>query len=748
MNTTIDKEQMNRITYSYHWDPFQVLGYHEVTVDGKKVGSVRGYLPEARDAELAIIEKGKKTYKKMEKVHNDGMFEVLLDKTGKPDYLFKITNWENHSWEIDDPYKYDPVLTDFDFHLFNEGNHYKIYEKLGAHIIENGGKSGTLFSVWAPNAKRVSVIGNFNHWDGRRNLMRNRGSSGIWELFIPDITEGEVYKFEIKTQDDRLLEKADPYAFKTELRPKTASVVHKFGAYQWNDKYYMENRDKRNHFNEPVSIYEVHLGSWKRKGYNEYLTYRDFALDLVNYASDMGYTHIELLPVAEHPFDGSWGYQVTGYFAPTSRFGSPEDFCYFVDKCHEKGIGVIVDWVPAHFPTDAFALAQFDGTALYEHADPRKGFHKDWTTLIFNFGRNEVRNFLISNALFWLDYYHIDGLRVDAVASMLYLDYARKAGEWIPNEFGGNENLEAVHFIKRLNEQVYLEHPGVLMIAEESTAWTGVSRPTYVGGLGFGLKWNMGWMNDFLKYISKDPIYRKYHHNSLTFSMIYAFNENFVLVLSHDEVVHGKNSLISKMPGDDWQKFANLRSAIGFMYAHPGKKLTFMGSEFGQWREWNANQSLDWHLLDWDRHRQLQNYFKSINRIYKENPALYEVDFQWQGFEWVNCNDWEGSVVSFLRKGQDPNDVVLTVVNFTPIPRYNYRVGVPKHCHWDEILNSDAIEFGGGGLGNYGGFWSDQWAWDNQPNSLCLTIPPLAIVMFRAKKEAPQVTTEATSKKK
>lgn len=727
MTTTVSKEQLDRIIYAYHWDPFEVLGYSEIEVDKKKTGCVRAFFPEAKELNLLINKKSIP----MEKTHNDGFFEVILEKNEKPNYKFKVTNWENVTWEIDDPYKYPPVLTDFDMHLFGEGNHYRIYEKLGAHSMKVEGANGVLFTVWAPNAKRVSVVGNFNHWDGRKHPMRTRGSSGIWELFIPDLTDGEIYKFEVKTQDDRILEKADPYAFKTELRPKTASIVHTVGKYKWNDEKYMKKRDEKNHLNEAISIYEVHLGSWKKKNGDEFLSYRELADDLVGYVEYMGYTHIELMPVAEHPFDGSWGYQVTGYFAPTSRFGTPDDFCYFVDKCHEKNIGIIIDWVPAHFPTDAFALAQFDGTALYEHADPRKGFHKDWTTYIFNFGRNEVRNFLISNALFWLDYYHIDGLRVDAVASMLYLDYARKDGEWIPNEYGGNENLEAVFFIKRLNEQVYSEHPGVLMIAEESTAWPGVSRPTYLGGLGFGLKWNMGWMNDFLYYMQKDPIHKKYHHNNLTFSMIYAFNENFTLVLSHDEVVHGKQSMISKMPGDDWQKFANLRTAMGFMFGHPGKKLNFMGTEFGQWAEWNFKQSLDWHLLDWDRHKQLQTYFKTLNTVYRENKALYEVDFQWHGFEWVNCNDWEGSILSFLRKSNDGSEVILVVANFTPTPRYNYKVGVPRHCNWKEIINSDATEFGGSGIGNFGGFWSDQIGWDNQPYSLNLNIPPLSVMMFK-----------------
>jgi 1,4-alpha-glucan branching enzyme len=728
MKTTIAKDQLDRILGAYHWDPFEVLGYHEVTVDGSKKASIRAFLPEADSVNLVF--EGKQT--PMEKVTDSGMFEIILDKTGKPDYHFQITNYEGHTWDLPDTYSHGPVLTDFDLHLFSEGNHYRTYEKLGAHPMEHEGASGVCFTVWAPNARRVSIIGDFNHWDGRHNMMRTRGATGIWELFIPGLQSGEHYKFEIKTQDDRILEKADPYAFKTELRPKTASIVHKFDTYNWNDSAYMEKRDKRNHNNEPISIYEVHLGSWKRNADGNFLTYRELADDLVQYASWMGYTHIELMPVAEHPFDGSWGYQVTGYYAPTSRFGTPEDFCYFVDKCHENNIGVIVDWVPAHFPTDAFALAGFDGTALYEHSDPRKGFHKDWTTLIFNYGRNEVRNFLISNALFWLDVYHIDGLRVDAVASMLYLDYAREDGEWIPNEFGGRENLEAVHFIKRLNEQVYTEHPGVFMIAEESTSWTGVSRPTYLGGLGFGLKWNMGWMNDFLSYIEKDPIHRKYHHNNLTFSMIYAFHENFTLVLSHDEVVHGKQSIISKMPGDDWQKFANVRLAIGFMFGHPGKKLNFMGTEFGQWAEWNYQQSLDWHLCQWEHHSKLQLYFKELNRILKENPALYEIDFEEEGFEWINCNDWENCVISFVRKGRDPlKDSILVVANFTPVPRYNYRTGVPQHCHWEEILNSDSVEFGGSGMGNMGGFWSDQQAWDNQLFSLNLTIPPLSVIMLR-----------------
>ncbi|MBN2545022.1 MAG: 1,4-alpha-glucan branching protein GlgB [Spirochaetes bacterium] len=729
MTSTVSKEQLNRIIYSYHWDPFEVLGFHQVKVKNQLKSVVRAFFPVAEKVELVIKNK---TFN-MVKIHKDGFFEIVLDITDKPDYNFKITNSENHNWHLNDPYKYGTVLTDFDLHLLSEGNHFKSYEKLGSHLIEHEGTKGVHFAVWAPNAKRVSVIGDFNHWDGRYNQMRNRGSSGIWELFIPDLVEGENYKYEIKTQNDALVQKTDPYAFMCELRPKTASKVYKLSKYKWNDEIYLDKRKKSNMLTNPMSIYELHLGSWKRDEENNFLNYRDLADQLVDYVLDMGYTHIELLPVLEHPFDGSWGYQVTGYFAPTSRHGNCEDFSYFVDKMHQNGIGIILDWVPAHFPNDQHGLAKFDGTSLYEHDDPRLGYHKEWDTLIFNYGRNEVKNFLISSALFWFDYYHIDGLRVDAVASMLYLDYSRNPGEWIPNKYGGNENLDAIDFIKKLNEQVYLEHPDVLMIAEESTAWIGVSRPTYLGGLGFGLKWNMGWMNDFLTYISKDPIYRKYHHNNLTFSMIYAYTENFILVLSHDEVVHGKSSIISKMPGDDWQKFANTRLAIGFMYAHPGKKLLFMGTEFGQWSEWNHNQSIDWNLLDWERHRKLKNFFKELNKIYKQNPGLYEIDFDSNGFQWVNCNDWEGSVVSFLRKGFNREEVILIVANFTPIVRHNYKVGVPFYCHWQEILNSDAVEFGGGGVGNSGGFWSDSINWDYQPFSLNITLPPLSILYFKPK---------------
>ncbi len=731
MAANLSNEHINLIINSDHWDPHSVLGCHETEEKNKIV--IRAFLPEAQKVEVVT----KNIAFSMNKIHNDGLFELITDKFKEKKYHFKITNWENHSWEIADPYRFAPILTDFDLHLFNEGNHFKSFEKLGAHVMEIDNVKGVFFAVWAPNARRVSVIGNFNRWDGRHNLMRSRGTSGIWELFIPDLCEGEIYKYEIKTQNGKILEKADPYAFYAELRPRTGSIVYEINSYKWQDAAYMKKRDEKNHNNEPISIYEVHIGSWKRKNNNEYLTYRELADDLVPYAKSLGFTHLELMPVAEHPFDLSWGYQVTGYYAPTSRYGAPDDFRYFVDKCHQCNLGVIIDWVPAHFPVDEFGLARFDGTALYEHEDPRKGFHVDWATYIFNYGRNEVQNFLISNALFWLEYYHIDGLRVDAVASMLYLDYARKFGEWEPNQYGGNENLEAVAFIKKLNEQVYAAHPGIFMIAEESTAWAGVSRPTYTGGLGFGLKWNMGWMNDFLSYIEKDPIHRKYHHNNLTFSMIYAFNENFVLVISHDEVVHGKRSFISKMPGDDWQKFANLRLALSYMFAHPGKKLLFMGSEFAQWAEWNVSQSLDWHLTEWENHRQIQKIITDLNQLYTSQKALYQHDFDWQGFEWVNSSDWENSTLCFLRKVSDSSEVILVVANFTPIVRSNYRVGVPKHCFWQEIFNSDAVEYGGSAVGNLGGFWSDEYGWDNQPYSLNINLPPLAVVMFRAQKNNP-----------
>lgn len=630
----------------------------------------------------------------------------------------------------------EQVLTDFDLHLIGEGSHYKKYEKLGAHVMEINGIKGVHFAVWAPNAKRVSVIGDFNNWDGRRHPMRVLGSSGVWEIFIPGLDEGELYKFEIKSKSHNYIAvKVDPYAFYFELRPKSASIVYNINKYQWNDSTWMEMRAKKNWFESQVSIYEVHLGSWMRvpEEGNRWLTYRELADKLVKYVKEMGYTHIELLPVTEHPLDASWGYQTIGYFAPTSRFGTPEDFMHLIDQCHQNNIGVILDWAPAHFPRDAHGLGFFDGTCLYEHEDPRKGEHRDWGTLIFNYGRNEVRNLLISNALFWFEKYHVDGLRVDAVASMLYLDYSRKEGEWIPNIFGGRENLEAIDFLKKFNEIAHEYHSGILTIAEESTAWPGVSRPTYLGGLGFSMKWNMGWMNDMLEYISKDPVHRKYHHNDLTFSLLYAFTENFILVLSHDEVVHGKRSMLSKMPGDMWQKFANLRLFYGFMYGHPGKKLLFMGGEFGQWDEWNHDRSIDWHLLQYEPHWRLQKYVKDLNHLYRSEPALYEVDFNYWGFEWIDFRDSEQSIVSFIRRSKSPDDFLIFVCNFTPVPRFNYRMGVPKSGFYKEILNSDSSEYWGSNLGNSGGVPAEEIPWHGRPYSMNITLPPLATIVFKVR---------------
>lgn len=627
------------------------------------------------------------------------------------------------------------ILTDFDLHLIAEGTHYKNYEKLGAHVIEVDGVKGVHFAVWAPNAKRVSVIGNFNHWDHRKHPMRPLGNSGIWEIFIPGLDEGELYKFYIESKYHGYKEqKADPFAFFFEVRPKSAAIVYNIeNKHKWEDDEWIQKRAKKNWLESPISIYEVHLGSWmrvKEEG-NRFLTYRELSEHLIPYVKSLGFTHIELLPITEHPLDASWGYQTIGYFAPTSRYGRPEDFMYFVDQCHKNDIGVIMDWVPAHFPKDAHGLGFFDGTCLYEHEDPRKGEHKDWGTLIFNYGRNEVRNFLISNALFWIEKYHIDGLRVDAVASMLYLDYSRGPGEWIPNIYGGNENLEAIEFIKKFNEVVHQYHPGVLTIAEESTAWPMVSRPTYLGGLGFSMKWNMGWMHDTLEYFSKDPIFRKYHTNSLTFSLLYAFTENFILPFSHDEVVYGKKSMLDKMPGDIWQKFANLRALYGYMFGHPGKKLLFMGSEFGQWREWNFDDSLDWHLLEYNSHKGLQRFLIDLNKIYRSEPALYELDFDWQGFEWIDFHDSENSIISFIRKAKNPDDFLVFVFNLTPVPRFNYRIGVPKGGFYKEILNSDSKYYWGSNLGNSGGIRAEEISAHERPFSLNLTLPPLSALIFK-----------------
>ncbi|MFL5240803.1 MAG: 1,4-alpha-glucan branching protein GlgB [Gemmataceae bacterium] len=628
-----------------------------------------------------------------------------------------------------------PFLTDFDLYLLAEGSHYRIYEKLGAHVREQEGIVGTHFAVWAPNARQVSVIGDFNGWQPDAHPLQVRGPSGVWEEFIPGVEAGALYKYRIIAQTGNYwVDKADPYGFAAETRPQTASKVWDLSRYRWDDAGWLARRKRAQALDAPQSIYEVHLGSWRRvpEEGDRWLTYRELATQLVDYVKEMGYTHVEFLPISEHPFDGSWGYQTVGYFAPTSRFGTPSDFMFLIDTLHQNGIGVLLDWVPAHFPHDEHGLAYFDGTHLYEHSDPRQREHTEWGTYIFNFGRREVANFLISNALFWLDKYHIDGLRVDAVASMLYLDYARKPGEWIPNEYGGRENLEAVTFLRRLNERVYGEFPDTLTIAEESTTWPMVSRPTYLGGLGFGLKWDMGWMHDTLSYMSRDPVYRKYHHDRLTFRMMYAFTENFVLPLSHDEVVYGKKSLLGKMPGDRWQKFANLRLLLGYMFTQPGKKLLFMGQDFGQEREWNHDLSLDWHLVDQPLHAGLLRWVRDLNLFYQREPGLHQLDCDPAGFEWVDCNDSQQSTLCFLRKGRSADDVLLVACNFTPVPRADYRVGVSAAGNWSEILNGDACLYGGSGWGNFGGVNTEPFPWHGRPNSLNLTIPPLGLVILKS----------------
>ncbi|MFA6317635.1 MAG: 1,4-alpha-glucan branching protein GlgB [Elusimicrobiota bacterium] len=624
-------------------------------------------------------------------------------------------------------------LSDFDLHLFGEGTHLQVYERLGSHLVTIDGKKGANFAVWAPNAEDVSVVGEFNGWNRDKHRMSHLGSSGIWDLFIPGVAQGANYKYSVKTKTGETIEKADPYGFYFEVPPKSATTVWDLGGYAWGDGAWMEKRAAANPLDGPINVYECHLASWRRvpeEGCRN-LTYRELAHTLPEYLKSMGYTHVELTPVMEHPFGGSWGYQTLGYFAPTSRHGTPQDFMYFVDKCHQMGIGVILDWVPSHFATDGHGLGRFDGTCLYEHADPRKGFHPDWGSYIFNYGRHEVKNFLLSSALFWLKVYHCDGIRVDAVASMLYLDYSRKEGEWIPNQYGGRENLEAVEFLKTFNTIAHRDCPGVLTIAEESTAWGMVSRPVHLGGLGFSLKWNMGWMHDMLTYISKEPVHRKYHHNDATFAMIYAYHENFMLVLSHDEVVHGKRALLDKMPGDLWQKFANMRVFYAFMLGFPGKKLLFMGGEFGQWWEWDHNQSLQWHLLDYQPHQQLQSYVKTLNHLYLSEPSLHQKDFEPGGFEWIDCNDYENSVFTMIRYDRERKDFLVIACNFTPVPRQGYRMGMPVPGFYREIVNSDSEFFGGSNLGNGGGVHTQDVPWHGRPCSAVITLPPLGAVILK-----------------
>ncbi len=734
MSTTLSKQIIETISDGSHGDPFSILGLHSIKIDKKEKLVLRVFRPEADKVSVKV---GSSKPVELNRVSEEGLFEYVFPRRkNKFSYILTITPHQGDEFSIQDPYVYGSMISEFDLQLWGEGNHHKAYDFMGAHPKEVDGVKGTHFVVSAPSATRVSVIGSFNNWDGRVHRMRKFHDQGLWEIFIPHVGEGDFYKFEIKSPvQDPPLKKADPFAFSAELRPGTASKVYNLDGYKWGDKEWVKNRAKTQSHDKPISIYEIHAGSWRRKVGEEpgFLSYRELAEQLVPYVKEMGYTHVELLPIAEHPYDPSWGYQITGYYAPTSRFGSPHDFMHFVDECHKAGIGVIVDWVPAHFAKDEHGLRRFDGTGLYEHEDARQGEHKDWGTCIFNFGRTEVQNFLISNALYWCDKFHIDGLRVDAVASMLYLDYSREEGEWIPNKYGGRENIEAIEFLRSFNDSVHHHFPGTITFAEESTSWGGVSRPTETGGLGFDFKWNMGWMNDTLAYIEKDPIFRKYHQGELTFSLIYAFSENFTLPFSHDEVVHMKQAMLAKMPGDDWQKFANLRLLYTYMYAHPGKQLLFMGCEFGQWEEWSESKSLDWHLLDWQNHQGVQLLVKDLNRLNKDVPALHEVDFDWRGFEWLDINDADNSIISFIRRAKDPEDFIITILNFTPTVHHGYTIGAPKAGEYEVIMNSDSEFYGGSNVGE--AVLNAEWnEWQNQPAQLKITVPPLAGVILKPKK--------------
>ncbi|MET0065877.1 MAG: 1,4-alpha-glucan branching protein GlgB [Candidatus Thiodiazotropha sp.] len=714
-------EAMQRIIDARHHDPFEVLGRH---VHGD-VCRLSVFLP---DAEKVTLADGQT---EIPRVAGTDFFQLELPAEQVSErYVLEWTDKFGNLHEHHDPYCFPAQLPEFDLHLFSEGRHRHAFRFFGAHPHTADGIDGVLFALWAPNAGRVSVVGNFNQWDGRANPMRSRGGNGVWELFIPELKIGSLYKFEIRTQSGDITLRSDPYGNQFQRRPETASVVVADSTYEWNDESWLNDRSNANWQQQPMSVYEVHLGSWRRNAQGEFLNYRELAHQLCDHVTKLGFTHIELLPITEHPFDGSWGYQTTGYFAPTSRYGTPDDFRYFIDHLHQNGIGVLLDWVPAHFPKDRHALAQFDGTALYEHEDPRKGEHRDWGTLIFNFGRNEVRNFLISSAIYWLEEFHIDGLRVDAVASMLYLDYSREPGDWVPNQYGGRENLEAVDFLRELNSVTHDLHPGTLMVAEESTAWPQVSRPTWLGGLGFSMKWNMGWMHDSLSYMSQDPIYRHYHHDLLTFGLLYAFTENFVLPFSHDEVVHGKGSMLDKMPGDDWQRFANLRLLYTYTFTYPGKKLLFMGCEFAQGREWNDAEQLEWYLQDYPHHQGITTLLTDLNRTYKEHPPLHEVDFEYTGFEWIDCHDSSQSILSYLRKDRAGNEL-LVVMNFTPVPREGYRIGVNRPGVYREVMNSDSEFYGGSNMGNGMPLVSAPIPWMGRDQSIELTLPPLGAILLQ-----------------
>ncbi len=716
--------EIERVVAGNHHDPHSILGAHP----GPDGVIVRALRPLATSVTL-VLEDGRRV--PMTHLHQ-GIFTVTLPEEKVPDYRIATSYAGSQAETVaDDPYRYLPTLSEFDLYLIGEGRHEELWRVLGAHVREFGQATGTSFAVWAPNAHGVRVTGDFNYWDGRAFPMRSLGGAGVWELFIPGVVDGARYKYAICGPDGVWREHADPLANATELPPATASVVYT-SQYSWDDADWVTARSTRDTPHSPMSIYEVHLGSW-RPG----LSYRELATQLVDYVKDLGFTHVEFLPVAEHPFGGSWGYQVTSYYAPTARFGKPDDFRFLVDALHQAGIGVLLDWVPAHFPRDEWALARFDGTPLYEHSDPRRGEQPDWGTLVFNFGRTEVRNFLVANAVYWLEEFHIDGLRVDAVASMLYLDYSRKDGEWVPNQYGGRENLDAVSFLQEVNATCYKRVPGITIIAEESTAWPGVSRPVYLGGLGFGFKWNMGWMHDTLSYLSQDPVYRQYHHNEMTFSLVYAFTENFILPLSHDEVVHGKGSLVGKMPGDEWRKFAGVRSLLAFMWAHPGKQLLFMGSEFGQVSEWSADNGLDWWVLDFDVHQGVQKLSRDLNGIYRQTPALYELDSSPEGFAWIDSNDALGNTLSFLRYGTPPAagdgagaepSVIACIANFSAVPHQDYQIGLPRAGRWREVLNTDAAVYGGSDVGNLGGIEAVPEPWHGKPASAVITLPPLGVL--------------------
>lgn len=717
------RQEFDLIIRGRHHDPYQVLGPKIENGDCRIIACA----PTCE--QVIVIPEVDCAEKTMDSLDSRGIFEAVFSDQSKPfSYRLKYEG-KTSTWTRWDPYQFSPTLSDYDLHLLRSGRHYRMYEVLGAHPEAVEGVDGMRFSVWAPSAEGVAVIGDFNGWDGRWNPMRVRGESGVWETFIPELKEGEQYKYEIRAQNGEVLEKADPLALYSEQRPGTASITWGLPDFSWTDDEWIKQRDAADPAEQPLSVYEVHLQSWKRDRRGEMLNYRELADELVEYLDKMNYTHVELMPVQEHPLDDSWGYQIIGYFAPTSRLGEPEDFMYFVNTLHEHGFGVILDWVPGHFPMDDHGLYQFDGTHLYEHADPRKGYHPDWHTAIFNYGRTEVRNFLVASALFWLDQYHIDGLRVDAVASMLYLDYSRDEGQWISNEYGGRENLEAIHFLRDFNEEVEARYPGVLTIAEESTAWDGVSAPTYEGGLGFDLKWNMGWMNDTLEYLKKDPVHRKHHQDMLSFMFYYAFEENFMLVLSHDEVVHGKCSLLEKMPGDDWEKFANLRLLFGFQFAHPGKQLMFMGGEFGQRSEWRFQQSLDWHLLEHELHQSLQSLVSRLNELYRDASCLANTDFDHEGFQWIDHSDHDNSVISFLR-GDPRGDHLIFIFHFTPVVRTNYRVGVPLEKNYQEVLNTDSKKFGGSGVQNNDPLSVKNESCHGRSGSIELTLPPLGMIVL------------------